>query len=328
MRVTIKDIAKKLGVSTAAVSKALNDVVGISDELRKKIKLTAKEMGYTPNIVAKNLVQKKTNKVAFFILSRNLESSRFALNEMEIFRYIINESHKLDYNILVFTTEYDDDNRKNSYIDLCISENVAGSIIMGLKIDDPQISRLRENSSFPTVIFDTSIGGNVNAVKTDNAIGVKKVADYLKEMNHSHVGVITGHFKAQVTLERLYSFTENMLGRDLETYEGDFTKNSGYLGAEILYKKGVTAIFAFSDLMALGAMDYFKENGIKVPEDISIIGFDDMPLSEISTPALTTVGHNKEKIAKEMFEIIINNKLGQEIKVEPKLIIRDSVKKL
>lgn len=326
MRVTIKDIAKELNISTAAVSKALNNLSGVSEELRKRVKTVAKAMGYTPNLIAKNLVQNCTNKIALFILSRKIEDIRFSFLDNEIFRYLINESHKIDYNILVFSVE-DTDEQKN-YIDLCRSENVAGAIILGIKLDDPQIKDLRENKEFPMVVFDTNIGGEVNSVKTDNELGVKKVTDYLKEMNHEKLGVITGHFKAQVSIERLYTFTNQMIGKEIEIYEGDFSKESAYKGAKALYKKGVTAVFAFSDLMALGALEYFNENNIKVPDEISLIGFDDIPIGEILKPGLTTIAHSKKEIAKKMLKMIIENEYGKNIKIEPELIKRDSVKKL
>ncbi|MGL4450483.1 LacI family transcriptional regulator (plasmid) [Cetobacterium somerae] len=326
MRVTIKDIAKELNISTAAVSKALNNLSGVSEELRERVKIAAKGMGYTPNLIAKNLVQNRTNKIALFILSRKIEDIRFSFLDNEIFRYLINESHKIDYNILVFSVE-DTDEQKN-YIDLCRSENVTGAIILGIKLDDPQIKDLKENKEFPVVVFDTNIGGDVNSVKTDNELGVKKVTDYLKEMNHEKVGVITGHFKAQVSIERLYTFTNQMIGKEIEIYEGDFSKESGYKGAKVLYKKGVTALFAFSDLMALGALEYFNENNIKVPDEISLIGFDDIPVGEILKPGLTTIAHSKKEIAKKMLRMIIENEYGKNIKIEPKLIKRDSVKKL
>ena len=326
MRVTIKDIAKELNISTAAVSKALNNLSGVSEELRERVKIAAKGMGYTPNLIAKNLVQNRTNKIALFILSRKIEDIRFSFLDNEIFRYLINESHKIDYNILVFSVE-DTDEQKN-YIDLCRSENVTGAIILGIKLDDPQIKDLKENKEFPVVVFDTNIGGDVNSVKTDNELGVKKVTDYLKEMNHEKVGVITGHFKAQVSIERLYTFTNQMIGKEIEIYEGDFSKESGYKGAKVLYKKGVTALFAFSDLMALGALEYFNENNIKIPDEISLIGFDDIPVGEILKPGLTTIAHSKKEIAKKMLRMIIENEYGKNIKIEPKLIKRDSVKKL
>lgn len=326
MRVTIKDIAKELNISTAAVSKALNNLSGVSEELREKVKIAAKGMGYTPNLIAKNLVQNRTNKIALFILSRKIEDIRFSFLDNEIFRYLINESHKIDYNILVFSVE-DTDEQKN-YIDLCRSENVKGAIILGIKLDDPQIKYLKENKEFPVVVFDTNIGGAVNSVKTDNELGVEKVTDYLKEMNHEKIGVITGHFKAQVSIERLYTFTNQMIGKEIEIYEGDFSKESGYKGAKALYKKGVTAIFAFSDLMALGALEYFNENNVKVPDEISLIGFDDIPIGEIFKPGLTTIAHSKKEIAKKMLRMIIENECGKNIKIEPKLIKRDSVKKL
>ncbi|MGL4426113.1 MAG: LacI family DNA-binding transcriptional regulator, partial [Cetobacterium sp.] len=318
MRVTIKDIAKKLNISTAAVSKALNNLPGVSDELRETVRETAKSLGYTPNLIAKNLVQKRTNKIALFILSRKIEDTRFSFLDNEIFRYLIQESHKIDYNILVFSVN-DTDEKKN-YLDLCLSENVAGAIILGLKLDDPQIDDLRENNKFPVVVFDTKIGGFVNSVKTDNESGVTEITEYLKEMNHKNVGVITGHFKAQVSVERLYTFTENMIGKRIEVFEGDFSKESGYNGAKKLYSEGVTAIFAFSDLMALGALEYFNEIGVKVPEEISIVGFDDIPVGEILKPSLSTVAHNKKEIAHRMLTIITNNSYGENIKIKPVLI--------
>ncbi|MGL6100145.1 MAG: LacI family DNA-binding transcriptional regulator [Fusobacteriaceae bacterium] len=326
MRITIKDIAKELNISTAAVSKALNDLPGVSQSLRGSVKETAKEMGYRPNLIAKNLVQRSTNKIALFILSRSEDDFRFSFLDNEIFRYLIQESQKIDHNILVFSV--DDNDRKKNYIDLCLSENVAGAIILGIKLDDPQTEELRKNKDFPIVVFDTKIDGNVNSVKTDNEIGVQKVTEHLKEMNHKNIGVITGHFKAQVSLERLCTFTNNMIGNNIEIYEGDFSKKSGYLGAQKLYSKGMTAIFAFSDLMALGAIEYFNENNIRVPEDVSLIGFDDIPIGEILKPGLTTVSHSKNEIAKSMLNIITNNRFGENIKISPKLIIRDSVKKL
>ncbi|MGL6166723.1 MAG: LacI family DNA-binding transcriptional regulator [Fusobacteriaceae bacterium] len=326
MRVTIKDIAKKLEISTAAVSKALNNLPGVGEELRALVKETAKEMGYRPNLTAKNLVQKCTNKIALFILSRNIEDTRFSFLDNEIFRYLIQESQNIDYNILVFSVN-DNDKNKN-YIDLCLSENIAGAIILGLKLDDPQIEELQKNKDFPIVVFDTNIGGNVNSVKTNNEFGVQKVTQYLKEMNHEKIGVITGHFKAQVSIERLDTFRNCMMGSHFEIFEGDFSKKSGYLGAQKLYSKGITAIFAFSDLMALGAIEYLTENNIKVPEDVSLIGFDDIPIGEILKPGLTTVSHSKNEIVKSMLKIIVNNSFGENLKILPKLILRDSVIKL
>lgn len=326
MRVTIKDIAKKLNISTAAVSKALNNLSGVSEDLRERVKEAAKEMGYTPNLIAKNLVQKRTNKIALFILSRKIEDMRFSFLDNEIFRYLINESHKIDYNILVFSVE--DTDEKKSYIDLCLSENVAGAIILGLKLDDPQINELRENKSFPVVVFDTSIGGNVNSVKTDNESGVLEVTSFLREMNHKKIGVITGHFKAQVSIERLYIFTNSLIGNNIEVYEGDFSKESGYKGAMELYSKGVSAIFAFSDLMALGAIEYFNEKNIDIPDKVSIIGFDNIPIGEIIKPGLSTVAHNKSEIAKQMLKLITDSSFGKNVKIKPELIKRDSVKKL
>lgn len=323
MRVTIKDIAKEFGVSTAAVSKALNNNTGISEELREKIKKYATDIGYTPNVIARNLVNKNSNKIALFLLSRNKNELRLVSAGMELISYIIEEANKFNDNILIFTIN---DDQIRNYLELCNSENVKGAIIFGVKLNDPQIEELRKNKNFPIVCFETNLGGNVNSVKTDNYIGITKVIEYLKEKKYTKIGLITGHFNAQVTKERLNCFIEKIGYENLEIFEGDFTKESGYQGAKYLYSKNIKCIFSFSDIMALGAMMYFNENGIKVPNEISIIGFDNSPLAEFNTPALTTVGHNNSKIAEEIIKIIEEKRFGVNKLIEPNLIVRDTVK--
>lgn len=325
MKVTIKDVAKALGVSVGSVSTALNDKSGISETLKKTIKAKADEMGYYPNQAARNLVQMKTNKIAIFLLSRDLrdknENTDFLLNSL------LDEARKQNKNLLVYSGDIND-SINNGYIRFCKEENVIGAIFLGLRLDDPSIESIKNEINIPVVIFDTYIGGSSNTVKTDNELGVQKALNYLYNIGHRKIALVTGHNKAQVSIERfneakLFLESKGIFDNEL-VFSGDFKLKTGYeIGKQILGKKELpTAIFAFNDLMAIGLKKLFQEKKVKIPEDISIIGFDNSYLSEILE--LTTIAHDIEEISKKIILTILKNKRSQNIIVEPELIIRKS----
>lgn len=325
MKVTIKDVAKALGVSVGSVSTALNDKRGISESLKSTIKEKALEMGYYPNQAARNLVQMKTNKIAIFLLSRDLrdknENTDFLLNSL------LDEARKQNKNLLVYSGDIND-SINNGYIRFCKEENVIGAIFLGLRLDDPSIESIQNEASIPVVIFDTCIGGYSNTVKTNNELGVQKALNYLYNVGHRKIALVTGHDKAQVSIERfneakLFLESKGIFDNEL-VFAGDFKLKTGYeIGKQILSKKELpTAIFAFNDLMAIGLEKLFQEKKVKIPEDISIIGFDNSYLSEILE--LTTIAHDIEEISKKIISTILKNKRSQNIIVEPELIIRKS----
>lgn len=325
MKVTIKDVAKALGVSVGSVSTALNDKSGISESLKSTIKEKALEMGYYPNQAARNLVQMKTNKIAIFLLSRDLrdknENTDFLLNSL------LDEARKQNKNLLVYSGDIND-SINNGYIRFCKEENVIGAIFLGLRLDDPSIESIQNEASIPVVIFDTCIGGYSNTVKTNNELGVQKALNYLYNVGHRKIALVTGYDKAQVSIERfneakLFLESKGIFDNEL-VFAGDFKLKTGYeIGKQILSKKELpTAIFAFNDLMAIGLEKLFQEKKVKIPEDISIIGFDNSYLSEILE--LTTIAHDIEEISKKIISTILKNKRSQNIIVEPELIIRKS----
>jgi len=332
MSANIKDIAKKLGISAAAVSKALNDRKDISERLKRKVRETAKELDYTPNSIAKRLVTNKSNTIGVFVFSRQEYTFSKDLG-LQFLGGVLEEANKNNYDIVLFSIDSDLLNEK-SYIELCKERKAEGAIFTGLRLDDPHIEKIK-NSTFPISIIDTFIEGkNVNFVSTDNKLGVFEALDYLWGLGHRRIAMINGHSNAQVSWERLNAYQDYLEEREVYDKElvftGDFTEDSGYQCAEKIMKleKIPTAIFVASDLMALGAMRAFKKNSFNLPKDMSIIGFDDIPIGDYFTPRLTTIGQDAVSMGKWSVRLILN-KLKKEkprtkCLLKPKLIIRDS----
>jgi DNA-binding LacI/PurR family transcriptional regulator len=331
MRVTIKDIARELNVSIGSVSTALNNKKGISDKLKEKIQRKAKKMNYIPNVTARNLVRQETKNIAVFIFTRSKEN-KDAFN-LPIFRNLLEAANKRGYNLLV----YGGDNNfldKEAYIKFCLEENVAGAIIFGMKLEDPNIQTLKDQQNVPIVLFDVDIGGYTNVVKTDNDLGVKRALNYLYTLGHRKIAILKGHSKAQVTHERWKSVekflkSKGIYNKDL-IVSGNFSERSGYEAGKKLFlkKNDFTAIFCFSDLMAVGALEFFKENKIIAPNKISVLGFDNIPLCEYLDPPLTSVAPDTKGIVEEIVRIIEDKEMKKQIKIKPSLEIRKSCKKI
>lgn len=332
MSSNIKDIAKKLGISATAVSKALNNRKDISEKLKKRVRETARELDYTPNSIAKRLVTNKSNTIGVFVFSRQEDTFSKDLG-LQFLGGILEEANTSDYDIVLFSTDSDLLNEK-SYIELCKERRAEGAIFTGLRLDDPHIEKIK-NSTFPISIIDTFIEGkNVNFVSTDNKLGVRLALDYLWGLGHRRIAIINGHGNAQVSRERLNAYQnyleEKKIYDERLVFTGDFTEDSGYQCAKKIMrlKELPSAIFIASDLMALGVIKALKESSFKLPEDMSIIGFDNISTGEYIEPRLTTIEQNAVGMGKWSVRLILNKLKKEEPQkkylLKPKLVIRDS----
>ena len=334
MGVKLTDIAKKLDVSPGTVSKALNDKSGVGKELRKKIKREAKKLGYKPNPIAQRLSTNKSRTIGVFMLNR--DNIRLKENfGIEIVDGITELANHAQYDILLFTITNDD---QCSYLELCKERKVEGAIFISLCSDDPQLEDIKK-SEFPIAVIDLKLKGkNLGYITSDNYSGIQRALDYLFEMGHRKIGFIKSCAGAEVSQIRFNAYRDYLQTEDLYqkdyVWQGDFSKESGQqVAEEILGKTNKpTAIIAANDLMALEAMNTFKQSGVKVPQDISIIGFDDILAARYSDPSLTTVAQDGIGLGKEAAQFILNSLRGQETTSEKllttKLIIRDSVARL
>lgn len=333
---TIKDVAKKAGVSISVVSKSYNNYVDVSEETRQRIFAVAKELNYTPNIVAKNLSSKK--QMTFGLISSGvLNDNEKDNNAFDIFKGVyraVSESRfELSINLIDSQKQ-----KQQSYVQYCRERNIGGAILQGIRTDDPYYKELI-NTDIPCVVLDImneTENGMIGSVSIDNAQAGKEMALYLLERNHRNFVVVAGTTETYVNMERMKGIEEalrvyGMECSDIEILDADFSEEAAYkLATAYLQKKQPTAFLCFSDLMAFGVMKAVKEAGLRIPEDVSVTGFDDLVFSGFTQPPLTTIKQDFVEIgrvAAKLLQDIKENKLErQHIWVEHQLAERESVK--
>jgi LacI family transcriptional regulator len=331
---TIKDIAKAANVSITTVSRALNDYYDVNEETKKKIKQIAQDLGYSPNIAARSLVVKKTRTLGLLLSSVTRSSSKDNI-AFEALCGMNDRAGELNYDLVLFSTTPQKQTEK-SYKALCQERGVDGIIIMGIRLDDAYFQEI-VSSPIPSVIIDITIkGNNVGLVTSDNVAGAKRAVTFLIENGHRKIGMINGHSKAEVSIKRLEGYKKGLKEAGLPfdeslVLDGQFSELGGIEATIRLLSAhpDMTAIFFASDLMALGAIQGVRHLGKKAPDDISIIGFDNIDLSGYTSPALTTINQNKYEMGYQAAQMMIDMLEGRDIThqlvLATNLIVRDSV---
>ncbi|WP_338652510.1 LacI family DNA-binding transcriptional regulator [Sporosarcina psychrophila] len=335
---TIKDVAKKAGVSIGVVSKAFNNYVDISEKTRQRIFAIAKELNYTPNVVAKNLSSKKQMTIGL-ISSGVLNNNEKDNNAFDIFKGVYTAVEESQNELSIFLIDSLKQKQK-SYAQYCRERNIGGAILQGIRTDDPYYKELID-TNIPCVIVDIMTdmnNGLIGSVSIDNAKASREIAGYLIERNHRDIVVVAGTKETDVNAERIKGVQEAFKENDLEMCDEDvlyaqFSEQQAYILAEkYLQTKQPTAFLCFSDLMAFGVMRAVKEAGLRIPEDISITGFDDLVLSGYTQPKLTTIRQDFIEIGRlsaQLLQSLMENKLDKKhIYVDYQLLERESVKAL
>ncbi|MCR4402019.1 MAG: LacI family transcriptional regulator [Firmicutes bacterium] len=304
MAVTIKDIAKIVGVSPTAVSRALNDHRDIGEETREKIKRVAQELGYRRNAIARGLVTKKTDTIGLFVLGRGPTGfgDPFAY---EVILGVMDTVSAAGYDLVLYgvggPSEGGRPNGRScvrSYVGKCKERQVDAVIMMGLRTDDPQYRSLSE-LDVPCVLIDVAPPGDgIGFVASDNVLGSKTATEHLISLGHRKIGMLNGHAHATVSGERLEGYKIALMNAGIPydpalTFEGDFSSECGAQAAEYFMMlprdTRPTAVVAASDLMAIGLVQTLKAMGLSIPQDVSVVGFDDIPSASHVDPPLTTV---------------------------------------
>jgi LacI family transcriptional regulator len=332
--VTIKDIAKALGLSPSTVSRALNNYSDINPETRDKVIEMAKKLNYTPNIFAKSLVTNKTKRVGLFIEDMEKEGI-YGVFYYEILISFRKAAMDNGYEVVLLSTS-SEEQKRISFDAVMQEKGLEGAFIMGLKMDDEYLNEIQK-STYPVVLLDIPIkNSNIGYVTTNNLKGAQLATEHLINLGHKRIGFLNGHKKAYVSQERLNGYilalSKNGLQVDSELiYEGDFTEVSGFKAADYFVQKGVTAVFAASDMMAIGLIKRLKELAVDVPKKVSVVGFDDISLARYITPTLTTIRQNKSEMGKSAFYLLLNLISKQPINhiiLEPELVKRESTARL
>ncbi|SHE75759.1 transcriptional regulator, LacI family [Caldanaerobius fijiensis DSM 17918] len=333
----IKTIAKEAGVSVSTVSKVINGYEDISKETREKVWSVIKRFNYQPNQIARVLCTKKSWLIGLLYDVWNDYENEFFSEIIMSFKHTVEES---GYNIL-FLNLYKIKNENISYVSYCEQYNLNGILIIGFKEDDPYIKELIEKE-IPCIGIDIPINGKkCGYVTSDNYGGIAKAVDYLYELGHRKIGLINGRTDMYVARERYKGFISAMKKNNIEIVKdwicnGDFSEESGYTVINEMLKRGSTPsaiIVAGGDNMAYGVINALKGHGLKVPEDISIIGFDDIRSAKIFTPPLTTIRQDKLMMGKAAAWSLINMINDKSFKapvtiIPTELIIRESTKSI
>ncbi len=334
---TIKDIAKKVGVSVTTVSRALNDYDDVSLVTKEQIQAVAKELNYVPNRSAQNLVTKQNKTLAIILSGLEPEGGKDNIvYGLLAGMYCYAES--INYEVVLFTMSSALQTEK-TYVQFCKEHNIGGAVLNGIRTDDPYLKELVD-SDLPCVLIDVFIEGkNTSSISIDNVQAAKDAVTYLIENGHRNIGMINGRREAAVSEERLEGYAEglkqnNLLYKDSYVVYADFLEKEAYEKSMTLMSKypEITALFCASDMMAIGAIKAAKKLGKKVPRDISIVGFDNIPIAEYSSPTLTTIGQDfyamGQKAAKQLVKMIKGEKVKKRVLLKHKLLARDSVSML
>lgn len=328
MAVTIKDIAKRAGVSYSTVSRALNDASGTNSRKKKMILDLAREMGYVPNQAAINLKMSRSYVIGLYFSTISKMSSPFVLHDVLTGVYSIVGSK---YNVVVKGIDmYEPGTLNPSYYD--------GVIVLSQRNEDMAFMEEVMDKGIPMVVICRTVFLDVPNVTTDEAKAMERAMEYLLENGHRRIGVIEGTQNVDSTRLRHRGWRSAAIKWGLEPDEipvefGNYRYASGYQAAKKLLGRMPTAFLCFNDEMAFGAHSAISEAGLKVPDDISLIGFDNWDMSGYSTMKLTTVERNMSEIAREGTRVLLRNledgiEDNSRIYLDNKLIIRDTVKKI
>ncbi|NBH26739.1 LacI family transcriptional regulator [Lachnospiraceae bacterium] len=324
--VTIKDIANKLGISISTVSKGLNGASDISEELRQLVLDTAVEMGYTTKKMKKN----DYKKLCIFIENMSCEHvSHFGYDIVLGFKQSAYRDN-WDVTILPITPAFQ---QKEKYDTFMLKNGYSGAFMLGFALQDEWMSQF-EHTNIATVLFDNFVRKNPNItyIGTDSFEGIDTAIDHLVSYNHKKIAFLNGSLHSMITEHRQQAFYDSMAAHGLPVDENLVA--NGYYVAESakdfvpsFLKHGATAIVCGNDLLAYGVMEECMERGFKVPEDISVIGFDDLPQSSQTKPALTTIRQERIELGKcGYFSLnsLMNHVSVSKTLLRPKFIVRES----
>ena len=331
MNPTIKDVAELAEVHPSTVSRVINGDSRISEKTKKKVLLIIRKLGYTPNAIARGLKTKRTYTLGMLI--PDITNPFFA----ELARGVEDAANKNSFNIILCNTD-DKLKKERTYLEILREKRVDGLILGTAHIRDQSILEL-EKKKFPYILISRNVERlNKNCIIIDDLAGGMMATEYLIKLGHHRIAHISGPLKTRSGLNRLKGYQLALKKHKIEyndelVGEGDFRINGGYQVMKRFLKlpDQPTAIFAANDLLALGAMQAIQKKNFYIPEDFSIIGFNDIELASFVYPSLTTIRQPILEMGnlavKMLLKIIIDGEFNQgKIVLKPKLIIRESCK--
>jgi len=334
MSPTLEEVARLAGVSRSTVSRVVNDQPNVRPEVRERVWQVAREVGYQPHAAARSLVTSRTHVIGMLI-----PEAVTTLFSDPFFSLLLRgatdacNSHQYQLMLSLLTANAD---RQEIYQRILRSGYLDGAIVASASLDDPLISDLLRDR-IPFVSVGRHPNKPVHYVDADNVSGARMAVEHLIRLGHRRIATITGPLDMIAGQDRLSGYRQALEARGIPVeeeliVEGDFTEASGTAGMQRLLPVSPSAVFVASDMMAIGALRSLRQADRQVPQDIALVGFDDIPIASAIVPALTTVRQPIERMGSMAVEVLLSvledssgeEALAHRIVLPTELVIRAS----
>lgn len=327
---TIRDVAQLAGVSTATVSHVLNNTRSVSEASRDRVLAAMEQLNYHPNAVARSLRISTTLTIGLIVPDVNIPFFAWVASSIE------EAARDAGYSVILCNSEWSL-KHEYQYLDNLRARRVDGLICISMMLTSEDMLPLVKRH-MPVVWFEQARSdGLSDAVVIDNVQGAYLATTHLLTLGHRRIGCIPGRSESQLTVDRMQGYQRaiNEYGIAFDqslVYTGDYTSSAGLYGAQYLLELPTppTAIFAFNDMMAFGALQAASQRNLRIPADLALIGFDGIAMTEYTSPPLTTVQQPVPKMSRIAIEMLldrIHDRAPHEFRtvtVEPTLICRAS----
>jgi LacI family transcriptional regulator len=311
--VTIKEVAEKAGVSVATISRVLNGKGPVRETTSRRVMETCQAMRFTPHGIAQSLSLRRTHTIG--LLLPDLHGEFFS----EVIRGIDGEARRSGYHLLV--SGFHSDRQEMTAVFRAVRGRVDGLIVMSPDRESAMLSSYIPQG-FPLVLLNSVSGGN-RAITIDNYGGARATMLHLRSLGHERIAFIKGPEQNADAAERLRGYRDS--AGDAVEIDGDFSEEAGFAAGKQLVatQRKVTAVFAANDAMAVGTLSALREAGMRVPQDVALAGFDDIPIARYVTPHLTTVSVDIAQLGRRAFDLLMSDHERHEV-LPATLVIRES----
>jgi DNA-binding LacI/PurR family transcriptional regulator len=321
---TLQEVARRARVSTATVSRVLNKGASVKSSTRARVLRVIQELKYSPNVHAQSLAGGRSRSIG--VIVSNIENPFF----LDVYKTVEAGAHAAGYEVIMANTDYSSERLVIS-IRLMLGRRLAGVAAIVSEMDAALIQEL-SGQRIPVVFYDVGTPRrNITNIRVDYRAGMAKLTSYLYSLGHRRVGYIGHHATLGPIRERVQSLrdaTGKYPGLEVDTATDADTLEGGRQAARVLLARlpRPTALVCVNDVMAVGALREVRARGLRVPEDVSVTGFDNVALAQFAVPALTTVHIPREQIGRTICACLMRDDVPreQEFVVEPELVVRDS----
>ncbi len=328
---SLQEVAQRAKVSIATVSRVLNKSDKVVPETRAIVEQALRELGYRPSRVARRLRMKDGRAHLVGLIIPDIQNPFYA----EIARGVEDAAYAAEYALLLCNSD-ENPEKERFYLDVMLSESVDGIVLPPFDDTDAAVIEMAA-TGMPVVCVDRSMAKlKTDLVEVDNHRGAFEAVSHLLDKGHKHIGLIEGRSQVSTSRERRRGYLDALAERGITVRKelmraGDFKQESGRILANELLalRKPPTALFVCNNLMTVGALATIHQRGLRVPQDVAIVGFDDLPWAEALDPPLTVVRQPAYEVGRQAMELLLKRIMDPDrapvtVRLLPELVTRSS----